>query len=511
MSLTLNTSLEKVLLAKAHPIKVELQSTKSAEAYTDRYLALQFAGNNVIGEQFQIIVDGITLTIPVVATASGTGNDIPVRGAESLSAYRDIVLAELEKNYYICLYFKLSSFTGDHAESSIRFDPFDLDIDMSFSTNMTGASTSGVFETANPDYVENFSIALVVQHLDASGLVTDQFEHLLPVLDDNTVEFDIQKDFELSYERPTEDGLSNSATYYGEVTKPIQAFALKWAEYYGNPATYQGLADNDTTYYALHGGRNWQNRNAAWWTAFNTALKLHTYMPRTKTIRYDQPEFLYYFNEGATILGIEITYTRQDNTQATFTRSLSSVGANKFIWIKVGLDQLSIPSDPVNPTKSYTVKIVDIGAIPSTDVSETFTFNLTFDEVDYERFFLFGNSLGGCDVVRGTGKATSRAEFQYSESLQDAERDDQIGEVLVFDKRQKSTFQGSLGYKSKSYIEQLQELLLSTQVWEIDIENNKYIPLKVNTTTVDLFKDDDDLYKLRWEYEYAFENSALEF
>lgn len=511
MSITLNSSLEKVLLTKCHPVKVELESTKSAIQFTERYLALEFSGNNVIGEDFTIIVDSLTLTIPVVASADSTGNEISVRGAETLNTYRDNVINELLNNYYICLYFTLSSFTGAHGESSIKFIPRDINVTMSISEAMTD-TTAELVETANGDYEENFSIALIVEHLDTSDNVTDQFEHLLPVLDDDTVEFDIQKDFSLSYERPMEDALTTSTTYHGICTKPIQKFQMKWAEYYGNPATFQGLADNSTIYFALYGGRSWLNRNESWYTAFLAAEKFLTYQSRSKEVTFDQPEFLYFFLDASTNRDLElfISYTLQNDTFGTETKSLGTVSANSLIWLKVGLEYLNITVPPSNPIKSYEIRVRDVTGT-TTDISETFSFTVTLDQTDYSRFFLFGNSLGGCDVVRGTGKVKSMATYSKTESLQDAESDDQVGGVLVLNKRQQSTYSGSLGFKDEFYIKQLQELLLSDQVWEIDIENGEYIPLVVDTSSVELFQDDDDLYKMRWEYRHAFFECALEF
>lgn len=200
-----------------------------------------------------------------------------------------------------------------------------------------------------------------------------------------------------------------------------------------------------------------------------------------------------------------------DGTDQTDDKSVHSFEYRKIYKITTSLKQLGYTNDIANPIIKYEVWLVGQW-LGGGDLSEKMTYIIDPKMMDYERFYAFGNSYGGVDVVRGTGKlvhnpkysSKTASVYEVTGIANDVNADK--AQLFQYDKKETIYYKGSTGHHSLEYINYLKEILLSDDVRWIDIPKKNFLQILVTTTSVNLWKDDDDLYQLEWEYRFAFDD-----
>ena len=179
-------------------------------------------------------------------------------------------------------------------------------------------------------------------------------------------------------------------------------------------------------------------------------------------------------------------------------------------WLKLGFEQLGLTQNIANPTIKFQVWL----EVASTKVSTTLSFNIVQRQVDYERYFIFGNSIGGLDVYRGTGKRKEtlkliRQTAQKSQAQFVTNTDYQNAQSFTFNTRAMQQYSGSLGYMMHTDLLYLKEIMIQDYTWIADIETPRFIPINILSESIDLGKDDQDVYSLKFDYTIANEEESL--
>jgi len=223
----------------------------------------------------------------------------------------------------------------------------------------------------------------------------------------------------------------------------------------------------------------------------------------------EQPEWLYYLGRRDESLRVRVVVTRRDDTTEVLNLESFEARTGQLYAIKTGFDQLGLSIDFTNPIVSYSVALISIAE----PVTEFYQYRVTLDGASWDRYFLFGNSLGGFDTVRGTGRQTSAVDISTATArriVTAADRAAYRGEDFDYDRRLRGTFSGSIGYRTLPEILHLRDMLLSDTVYIIDRQESRFVPIQTEAGSVNLFKDGDDLFGLDFRYRHAWEEANID-
>lgn len=520
MPLTL-TEISAVQLVKNNPVPVKVFSDKRPKEKSNPIFDFLFVSTTANdGEAFTITYDSISVTMTFRDTPdTSTGLDIPTYTSGTLTEFVDDVRDAMIANPDLYKYFVFSRTTVgvlEYITLALR-NQYDTDAAVTKSENVDGLTLT-ITQTTNSNYVENQHLVLIVDK-QPSGSDNSEITHILPVVNDATspfVIFDIHTDFNLNYHLPNNSFLNSGSPFFDGAEDCYQKFSMRYANHFGDPPTTQALQSPTTSeYLALWGTKSYINTLDNWYAIKtgegNDAVWL-TDQPRTKEVTEAQPEFWYFLPINAANKDYIVKKKEYylDATDATATLATVNADWGEVQLLKLGFTQLGLTNpSPTNPIIKYDIWI-EVDAVIE---SEVITFEVVNTQTSWERFFAFGNSLASIETVRMTGKFEEMAEYTGKEGTQidptvggDFARQ---GSLFLYDKRQTRKWKGNTGlYDDKTYIQYLKELLLSDSVWYIDNDTPRFIAVVVTPGSVKMQKDNDDLYSLDFEYQFAHEDKG---
>lgn len=510
MAIIRTEGLERVCLVKCNPVVFRILSNLPVSEHPLNYLRLVITDNPEVDQTIEWSYNGVSVSFTFKNAADNSGVELSRQGSLSLSQYTDKLASEIEKNYEVYNNFNIypESFGSTHYVNI--FPRYSNDFEFTTESNANGMAFEPIL-TSSSDYRLNPSIALLVEIYNQESEEYDRpLAHILPILVSNEfVEFDIQSDFNLSYHLPDPVTIGVGGDYLNGCTKNWTRFKLKYSERFGAVPQVQSLISHDFEFWAIHGGQSFLTQFRDWWAYYESNEKFLTLQPFPKVVTFDQPEYLYWLVRRTDVISLRVVATTRDQTETEYLLSNFEAEFGQVIYLKTGFTQLGLTIDPANPVVSYTVQLLDSKLDP---ISELIRYNLTAECLAWERYFLFGNSIAGCDTVRGTGKVQVRVSHQSQSGSRIVSKSsirEGQGRDFLFNRRGRVRVDGRIGYKSRAYILYLRELLLADECWEIDVNSQQFIPLIIDDRTVRLIKDDQDLYSLEWSYQYAFEECAL--
>lgn len=431
----------------------------------------------------------------------------------------------------------LQSFINQRLESS-----YQLNRDFKIYLEGSGWSTKLVFEARQEgaDYNLTHNIANTTNET-TTGVdeeIRDFFRIAwqLEVYDSDLADY--QDIGELQLETPDEDGevtidISNllqsellKKFTYPETTTLMQTqndligkFRMKYCEVYGNPVAYYNFSFvknvDPLVFYFIQGAISYLRMTAILQQGFNfytwliSKQKFLTFSPARKYIHTQQPEKLYLF--------IKISMTAKLYAKAYFTDGTTS--ANTLLASKdystydmaefiVGYGKAGIAA--ITPAK--TVKRYDIWVENSTGVllSEVKSFIVDHNYYEFNRFFIFKNSLGMYESFWANGLSQKTLDIDKEFIRLPVGSDFDLGERS--EKQSSSTrnvvFKCSTGFKDRDYINYISEFLNSDEVYYLD--HAYAYPVNILAGTYRLEEDKSGLFYLEFQYKFAMDADSTE-
>ena len=206
----------------------------------------------------------------------------------------------------------------------------------------------------------------------------------------------------------------------------------------------------------------------------------------------------YYFFK----IAVKVTFS--DSTSSSFYATETSAFSGKSILeIQTGYTRLDIGN--VDPSKVVVKWEVWLENNMSQPISEIRTFILDDRILEYERTFIFKNSLGGYEVARFIGEGeTSLDNKRTSISVQDFNPytfSNPPNKTL--DAWETQNFTVNTGWISQQQNNSFRDLLLTTECYEI--LDDLLFPVVITSTKIKSFeKDGEYLFNLEVEYERAY-------
>jgi len=318
---------------------------------------------------------------------------------------------------------------------------------------------------------------------------------------DDRVKFDVSEilDTKVFYEVPSLSVL-NKRCY-----DPIIKYWCEAKEYDEDSSLVDSLdigktGGDSVTLYVLKGGLSQEKLSISIFTKINSD-KLFLSWADQIYLKSDQPYCLYYIHLNSTesiVAKAKVYYsdgTNDTKTLASFTTAL----LYSVYYISVGFDQNELYNLQSSKTPVYYEVWIE-NTTPLTRAGKL-TFNLSDDYSLYPKHFFYANSLGGYEGLFATGKNQIIPKGDNSEVLQN---NSSGGLALQFAHQIEKQGKIAPGFKSKAEIERLNDILLTSETYEII--NDSLIKIVIDKKSKLNYVLDENLSPFVINYKRAFLN-----
>lgn len=530
MAATLDTAPSPRALSK-QPIWIALSTDATVSAAASVVITITNTGPTA-AQTFQITWGGNDLTFTVTDPLTADALDWPLHdGVETLTAYTDRVADRLRAHETLHDYFSIAR----SGAGVITLTQRTLEVvDITVTEGMT--DVSAVITDVTAVTTEDNLRALVEVWTDTGNLATS--EKLISLhspyqLPEGETEIDISAAFSaLTAHLPTEStiqiGLS-LALPNGAATDAFQKYFLRYADKYGTPAVAETLTKSDS-YIAILGSLAGDSLHPVTAGAGEPYIR-HNYSRRAEAYDFfleadsnilrrpmalTQPDWVYVlFYEGAVGLPavtgstvdvyVECLLYWSDGTQSTYQpydTDPTTLDLDKIYWIISGYKQLKI--NTVTPSggtaaDAYVVAYDWILKRDSDDLALTSASYRVEVAPGWDYFLLFSNGIGGCETApfRGKGIERYKTTAEKYRSPRDSNWEVSTHETKLYLNEGQREWELNSGWTPDGdWIEHLRQLCLSDAVWLVDVENERFLAVTVETRDIEVRRDDETIYNL---------------
>ena len=480
------------------------------------YIELTFSSTGpVAAEDVDITFDGTTITFTVAATTNATATAIPTKdGGESLSEYAERVADALRENGQITDVFAVTS-TG----AVVRLEALTGSTIADLATSGTLTNTVITDDIGASPYTEdNLAATLQVWIAGATSNDDTRLATLHATYHPTTAqaEFNLRNLFPVEATLPPESAIPPvvSAEWpHGKATGAWVEYYLRYADKYGTPAVPEALAKSPANYIAIHGAHA---SDAVVPGVLGFVRLLHRYkgadgVEFRKPVVEDMPDYVYIYTTAA-LTGCyverEATWDTGDTTLIDSSADDFALDTKSVYWFLSGhFPDDFTPPDPDASITHFTWRLKGNGGLGVATLAEVKY--IVQPCTEWDRFLIFDNGLGGCEAVLMRGKIEIGYKATRSQARRQRASDHgpALGDLFTFNQEGFVTFQLRTGYQPRYYIAHLQQLLLG-DVWLLDTDNERFLRLVCETDSVEVYKDDSDLYYLQANFNAAWIDQA---
>lgn len=278
------------------------------------------------------------------------------------------------------------------------------------------------------------------------------------------------------------------------------------------PLYYQGA------FYCVKGGINFQSASInSWQGAFpNDEKPFLTWQPKSKYVKPDQPEFLYYFNINSSITGIDLKLKvfQPNNSAPLYSGTINSDVASALLpigYINCGFNDINVAAIVANVGQDpalishYEIWLEDNNNVK---ISESRLFYLDKRSQRDKFYFLFENSMAGYDTIRAYGERIIKNEFETTvlNVVNDAPYDIQKGLSKITEAEHQHAFKQNSGFISKAEKRWFTDFYLSLHKFEKQ-DNDQLYPIHITSKNSDPLSARDTLNSEQFDIIYLFKNS----
>jgi hypothetical protein len=311
-------------------------------------------------------------------------------------------------------------------------------------------------------------------------------------LNTGKVDFDLSG-LSLVYPQPPTD--AGIAAYAAGILDEVSCdIILQYGDQYGTPATYTTTLFTSEKV-VIYGSTPY------WYGIGNTGkdVVLHSYIDvrgvdAIKELRKSQPEFVYIYSHSGSAIAVvyEVFYTDGTNDSASGTAIPAAAG--KVSWVNVGWNAVNMDAiaNPAKTVSAYQVRFTLNG-------EETLLIYAIDDhDTDYDEYIMYDNGIGGCEVVRCSGRHKIGVEGEKPTVQMSRVRGRSYKEGFRknFNTRGAEVWQMQTGYQNEYYIRHLSQLFLAEHVWYIDMVRGTFRSVTIKESSATLIDKSEDLHNV---------------
>jgi hypothetical protein len=457
--------------------------------------------NALAGQKLELVFNSQSITYTCVNDYVPTdeANTFPSKGNLSLQEWINPYLRNaLASNYFFLKHFKLLA-SGD---GILRIKCVDDTTNFTVITDITGATVSVLTQGILPSKPENYEVLCDLVSSALDGSVTDTIIASLSLKPSPIAPYHIQMYLEefvdsplylspLSIEEP-QKLYTNHRFYYAQFT-----------EKYGSPAQ-EKMTYVSSPFIGLKGSSDWifmqQVNNYTLGDYLNSFL---TNQPSPKKTNGSNPEFLYFFNKDyQDTLKVYVKVYWIGGSATTHTVWDVPAAPNQQWVIPCAWKDLKIvhPNFPKKVPYRYEVSLASWGFF---GFNAHYT-NIQVFDIDFcdKKALLFENSKGGIDTLQILDRPQLNIKSD-KELLKRVWRKEPKASTAVYRKSSSKIFKAQTGMVDRSHMLWLEDLATAQNVWEYI--NGIYIPVIINTDSIQMSELQQDLYNISFDYQYAID------
>lgn len=203
---------------------------------------------------------------------------------------------------------------------------------------------------------------------------------------------------------------------------------------------------------------------------------------------------------------LEFIFFLNDGTTATYTPTPTLKALKWATCIApAGLPQINYTPPAGKYIVYYTVQV----KTDTNTITAPFRFTLDYRNFESTYFLLYRNSLGGLDTLRLRGQVDLDNDYEYQKATRISAASYFSNNILQPQAIQKNNFEtqkftGNTGFLSQAAMDNLRDLLLSKQIFEI--VDGKLLPVILNKSNLKLWSSKDALYNMEIGWQRAYTN-----
>lgn len=479
-------------------------------AGSEAYIGITWSAGDSDGEGFDLTLLDYTLEFRCATTPDDSGLQYPPKGAESLEAWKQIVVTYLKKNYYLAKYYEVNYFAP---AISIKIEAkevgaaYDIVFANDSGYSSEDANVGGVDRAVQVDY--KIYVQLFIEAVYGSGTFEAINDILIDPDEDGSGIVYINKKLESAF---TDHELPTFNSSDIEIfTKSIKQYFLKFAEFYGSTPAIKLLYISDTR--MVLNGRLPSDKFPGhdFYGSLANSLQFLSNKPKTRDTWKQSQQFLFFLYTGRPAVGdvIYVNCVLHDRSGLSLSTAIVNTGdaeQDDLLCIPCGYEQMDIGS--LADVYKYDIYLYKKnGSDPSERLSETITF-IVQDNPPIFHTFLYKNDFGvweTLEVVKQTegwktDKETARKTLAYDYDIPDRE-------LQSFAREASPIFKANTRIMPKNDALALRELLLNDELYLIG--NDDYIPCELISGSFELVDENDDLYSVKFSYRYAYINNWI--
>lgn len=481
--------------------KINTDNQFSAEG-TKAVLILDWATGDAAGEKFNLAWGDKLVEFTADATPDESGTQYIRYVSGSLSTWKASLVDYYKANYELSQDFIIEYVIST---DKIKLTAREKGTDYSLTLD---ADTSGVSATTNTSGTDaalrDFYQIICRIWLNGPSLIYPILlgEDRLTPDEDGYVRFKIQE-----YLKPEITALfsypEDNSSLVIERDGPysmVKQFYIEYGETYDN-VVYKLFSTLLAIKYAIGGKISIQKEAAlndmdlTFFDELEATRMFLSWHPAGKTISKWQPEKLYYLllEERAAIwVFAHITYT--DGSTTTKTLYTATVDQYTMLEICCGHDIMCLQYESKD-VDYYTVYVSTHAGV----ISESRTFVIDYEYREFEKVFLFKNSLGVYETLRTTGVHEKENQFEhnlYEKGITNGDLN--YYEEANLESFMEETFKANSGWITKEELDWTNDFIMSTERYII--ENYQLFKILVTSKKVFQHKDDEYLYSIEFEF-----------
>lgn len=267
-----------------------------------------------------------------------------------------------------------------------------------------------------------------------------------------------------------------------------------------------------SVFYGIKGGMSYEQWNPVQFFEQNIVSNKQPlqFAPEGEKVSLTQPLFfawLYPYDDKK-VQTLTYTFYFDNGTSAVYPHP-KTIKANKWAVsiAPAGLSQINYTVPAGRMIVYYTIHINNEDGI---QIVAPFTYTIDYRSFYNSFLLLYRNSLGGLTSVRLRGQVDAEADYAYQQASRISTASYFSNQILLPQLTQETNtetekFTGDTGFISKKALNNLRDLFLSKQIFEVN-ENNKLLPCALTGSNVKLYSNKSSLFSVQVQWQHAYSN-----
>lgn len=455
-----------------------------------------------------------TISFTMATTPDNSGTQLPTWTSGSLSDYIDTLITHFNYNEIILDNFNLVNSGGTSLVLALKQPGV-----VAISATETMSNTTVVAtNSTTPVFPVGLSAILKIYRQNVPSGETSLVSLNVP-FDINTASatFDLHRCFALEPHLPSTASMSILATNIA--TKAFNRYYFRYGERKGVPAV-AGKMTKGFEYSVIYGGK--AGVNFGQYPSTSAIFSCHNYRKSdyfalTKPVTKEQPDWLYFFVRITASPGYLYYYrvivTWSDGSSTTHDLAPLIFIDRTMYWISSGYTQLGLGA--LTPP-SVGAEIISYACyIKESGTATTYLLGQFYVECEcnpWDTYLLMDNGVGGLETVwcQGKKKTIYSAERQTARRVKWTDFDKSIGDMIPIESEGQTILEMNTGFHDQEYIQHLRQLLLG-ELWIVDNVNSVFIKCAIDTKSLEIIEDDQDLFSLNFTLKIASYDAGAQF